>query len=89
VVIDTANNLCGEAQAAEAFSFLAWLTSLAYFVILLVFSILAHSAGNSHIWFSSVRDGEWHGKGGVGAPAPGPYAGGEGAGVAQYPPTNV
>jgi len=93
----TGNSLCSEIQAAEAFAFLAWLTSLAYFVILLVFSILAHSAGNSRIWFSSVRDGEWQqGKGGAGAPgvggvAPGPYAGGEGAGagVAQYPPTNV
>lgn len=51
----TANTYCMELQAVEAFAFLNFLIFLGYTSVLLVFSIIGSSRGNS-VWTSSVKD---------------------------------
>jgi hypothetical protein len=90
----TGDNLCSEAQAAEAFSFLAWLTIMAYWIILLVFTIIAYTKGNRGIFMSSVSEADWQGErtGGGAGVGGGPVGGApvmaQNPG-ATYPPTNV
>lgn len=78
---DTANHvdcggssdpICSQAQAAEAFSWLSWIVMTAYWAILLAFSFIAHSKGNSRIWTGPVTDSDFAGTGPVNhAPATG------------------
>lgn len=79
------DNICSEAQAAEAFSFLAWIVLLAYWVLLLVFAI---RAGHSGVWTSGVHDAEFapNNAGGQGA-----YPTGQKEGMAPttYPPQHT
>jgi len=97
---DTANLLgtcpsgftfCSQYQAAEAFSFLAWLTLMAYWIILLAFSIIAMNNGQTQIWYTSVTEAEFSTgggpaggvpQGGVAYPAPQPQM----TGPVVYPP---
>jgi len=79
-------SICGQAQAAEAFSFLAWLLLMAYWILLLVFAIIAATQGQPGIWMVNVADADFsagsgaRGTGGgvqggpaYGAPAQQPY----------------
>ncbi|KAF8309160.1 hypothetical protein DL93DRAFT_2231139 [Clavulina sp. PMI_390] len=52
----SAGSICSEFQAAEAFSFLTWLILMAYWILLLTFSIMAHMSGNHDVWMSAVSD---------------------------------
>jgi hypothetical protein len=78
------SSYCSKFQAVEAFAFLSWILLLAYWVVLLVFAIIAFNNGQSQIWFSSVTDADFSaGSGGAGV------TGGGGAypqGGAVYPP---
>jgi hypothetical protein len=49
-------SLCRQGQAFQAFSWLAWITLTIYLGILLTFSIIANSRGNTNVWSSSVVD---------------------------------
>jgi len=70
---DTANNvscsgvrgsdICSQVQAAEAFSFLAWIVLMAYWVLLLVFAIMAANKGHKGIWKSGVADADFQAAG--------------------------
>lgn len=55
---------CGEAQAATAFSFLAFFLLFAYWVWVLVSCIMAHNKGNTSIWLSTVPEADFQGSGG-------------------------
>jgi len=68
---------CSEYQAAEAFSFLAWMALMAYWIILLVFAIIAVNNGQSQIWFTGVTEADFSAGGGP--------AGGVPQGGAAYP----
>jgi hypothetical protein len=46
--------VCQEAQAVEAFAFLAFFALLGYSFVLLVFTIIAHNRGHN-VWTSSVK----------------------------------
>lgn len=68
---------CSQFQAAEAFSFLAWLALMAYWIILLVFAIIAANNGHGQIWFTGVTEADFSAGGGP--------AGGVPQGGAAYP----
>ncbi|KAJ3571670.1 hypothetical protein NP233_g3598 [Leucocoprinus birnbaumii] len=51
-----ASTVCGEVNAIEAFGFLNWLMLMAYWLVLLVFSIRGLQSGNSNIWTTSVDE---------------------------------
>lgn len=92
----TDNGICSEAQASEAFAFLAWLLLMAYWVLLLVYAIMAHTKGNNNVWMGSTTDQDFsaggsHSGAGIAPPHPGlaqqqMTTGGTGA---TYPPHNV
>jgi hypothetical protein len=63
LLIPAWQQICAEAQTAEAFSFLAWLLCMTYWIALLIFAIMAHSKGNTGIWTDGVRDADWSGRG--------------------------
>ncbi|KAF8316046.1 hypothetical protein DL93DRAFT_786719 [Clavulina sp. PMI_390] len=50
---------CPELTAAKAFSFLSWIILTAYWILLLIFSAMAHVAGNHAIWRIGVRDADF------------------------------
>ncbi|KAF8309161.1 hypothetical protein DL93DRAFT_1786254 [Clavulina sp. PMI_390] len=56
---DSGNSFCSQFQAAEALSFLTWLLLMGYWILLLVFSVMAHSAGNQNVWMTGVSDAEF------------------------------
>jgi len=68
---------CSQYQAAEAFSFLAWMALMAYWIILLVFAIIAANNGQSQIWYTGVTEADFSAGGGP--------AGGVPQGGAAYP----
>jgi len=99
-LFSSGDNICSEAQAAEAFSFLAWIALMAYWVLLLVSAVIAHNNGNSNIWRGGVADADFTAGSGAGAGASGYNGGGvqqpvqhqqqmTGASGATYPPHNV
>jgi len=49
-------SFCRQIQAMIAFSWLAWIAVFSYFIVLLVFAIIAANRGNGGVWKSSVRD---------------------------------
>jgi hypothetical protein len=49
------NTGCGEYQAIQAFSFLTWLVLVAYWILLLVASIIGATRGHP-VWTSTVKD---------------------------------
>jgi len=51
--------ICDEAQAAEAFAFLAWMILMGYWIILLVYTIIAANNGQSGIWTTSVSEADF------------------------------
>ncbi|KAF9514746.1 hypothetical protein BS47DRAFT_1381802 [Hydnum rufescens UP504] len=53
--------ICSQVRAVEAFSFLAWFALFAYWVLLLVFSFIAFSKGDTKIWVASTRDADFSG----------------------------
>jgi hypothetical protein len=58
------DSLCSQTQAVEAFSFLAflaWFILFAYWILLLVFSLLAYSKDNTKIWLASTCDVDFSG----------------------------
>jgi len=71
---------CSQFQAAEAFSFLAWMALMAYWIILLVFAIIAVNNGQSQIWYTGVTEADFSAGGG---PAGGVPQGGEAYPVQQ------
>jgi len=79
------NSICSEAQAAEAFSFLAWFTLMGYWGLLLVSAIIAMNNGNSGVWMSSVSTANFSGaaKPAVGGNGGQMYAAGPGYGAQQ------
>jgi hypothetical protein len=70
-------DLCSQYQAAEAFSFLAWLALMAYWIILFAFAIIAANNGHSQIWFTGVTEADFS--------AGGSTAGGVPQGGVAYP----
>ncbi|EGO05253.1 hypothetical protein SERLA73DRAFT_174315 [Serpula lacrymans var. lacrymans S7.3] len=53
------NQICHEFAAVEAFAFLNFILMFVYTVVILVFSIVAGSRGNS-VWTSSVKEANFH-----------------------------
>jgi hypothetical protein len=55
-VFKVAERMCHETQALTAFSFLTWITLLAYSVALLVLVIRQVSRGNHNVWTSYITE---------------------------------
>ncbi|KIJ52343.1 hypothetical protein M422DRAFT_776029 [Sphaerobolus stellatus SS14] len=55
---------CSELQALDAFAWLSWITILAWFIMLLVLSIISHSRGHRGVWRQPVSDTQF-GRGGA------------------------
>ncbi|KAK7061370.1 MBOAT, membrane-bound O-acyltransferase family-domain-containing protein [Favolaschia claudopus] len=55
-ISDVVNTACRETQAVQAFSFLNWLILMAYTILILVLSIIAHSRQHTGVWRSSVAE---------------------------------
>ncbi|KAI6153971.1 hypothetical protein BKA82DRAFT_4095928 [Pisolithus tinctorius] len=79
----TVNEACREIQAVEAFSFLAFLVLLGYTIILLVFTCIAASRGNS-LWLKSVKDSTFLAPSPTAPPPPQPMGQYQGTPAAQY-----
>jgi len=88
---------CSQFQAAEAFSFLTWLLLMAYWGLLLGFTLLAAIHQQTDLWFTSVSDADFTARGAP--PSGGAYptvpgepqmaAAATGTTGATYPPSNV
>ncbi|KAF8211543.1 hypothetical protein K438DRAFT_1958637 [Mycena galopus ATCC 62051] len=53
---DIVKGACNQTSAIQAFSFLNWIILLAYTILILVLSIIAHNRQHTGVWKSSVRD---------------------------------
>jgi len=62
-------SLCRQAQAAEAFSWIAWIALLTYWSMLLASARLDQSKGNGNIWFTAVREAQFSGTSSPAIPA--------------------
>ncbi|KIO06878.1 hypothetical protein M404DRAFT_416562 [Pisolithus tinctorius Marx 270] len=79
----TVNGACREIQAVEAFSFLAFFVLLGYTIVLLVFTCIAASRGNS-LWLKSVKDSTFLAPSPTAPPPPQPMGHYQGTPAGQY-----
>ncbi|GLB33399.1 hypothetical protein LshimejAT787_0102830 [Lyophyllum shimeji] len=56
----TANTLCREISAVQAFAHLAWLVLFGYLGALITFSLIAANRGYNRVWFQSVKETEFN-----------------------------
>jgi hypothetical protein len=51
-----AESICQQYQAVQAFAWLSWLIIFAWFVTLLAFSCIAHTRGNTRVWYTDSTE---------------------------------